>query len=665
MIFLLSRLRDVHVKIGLLNIDKRKELSLELKWDANRDPTQRLGLLLEYNSPGNKHYDGNLMITYPERTINCGFNSYTGGPKYNGKAHVSWSITEVIEFSYDAGIMPGKTLHNWLHAEVSTPFQGWRTNSLRAGVYNKQNLILINSTLAWGNDQLLEVGFKSDHDIRDHLVSFDVRVGINSTIKDIPTINVKVKHWKDPKKIDTDLHLAYKGVNDTSINTYSIKSMWDVIHTERYHNISGNVSLASPFEGYRRGGLVAMFMLDDKKRVQGGASLEFDIREFTLTIDGYANKVTDNMLIVNITTPLEKFRKIHGRFGLNEHKRHAVAEVRAPTAALGVEALADIKNLLDFDVKLSVATPIESFQQAAVLAKFNQDCVDLRGIWNNVTLGFTGVWYAHNLTDFEYSYLVFTPLVGFEENGFRAKLLKRENFIFQLHGKLSNYKLGVKINGHPKPKLVNQLSNQKMQLDLNFDDDFHPPRVEEEPDDDEFLSYLTSFELDSLVWPTIVGEVDIQENVDMYFIVGNLDLPQGRVEFRDRLYYPDYINVLNVLTVKSPFAVAMDFKSIFEYHFDLYFNFFYQRIEFSIQDSLAQSKELGCELNYTKIVDNVRPKAHSVQLKLITPYELLPEIQLHGRFELDDNAYKGNISAITSNTRLSLAAAVEVRMNCS
>ncbi|KAH8395625.1 hypothetical protein KR222_003717 [Zaprionus bogoriensis] len=652
----IDKIRDVHVRLGLLNIDKRKELSLELKWDANRDPTERLGLLLEYNNPGNKHYDGNLMLTYPERTINCGFNTYTGGPKYYGKAHASWSITEVIEFNYDAGIMPGKPLHNWLHAELTTPFEGWRTNSLKAGVYNFENLILVNSTLSWADNQLLELGFKSDYDIRDQLISFDVRMGINSTIKDIPTINVKVQHWQDPRKVDTELYLGYK--NDT-FKAYSIKSSWEVLRNAQYHNVSGTVSLESPFEGYRKGGLVAMFMLNDKRQVQGAASLEFDIREFTLTVDGYVKKVTDNMLTINITTPLEKFRTIHGRFGLNEKKRHAVAEVRAPTAALGVEALADITNLLDFDVKLSVATPIESFQQAAVLAKVNTECVDLRGIWNNATLGFTGVWHMQNLTDFEYSYLVFTPLVGFEENGLRAQLLQRDNFIFQLHGKLSHYKLGVKINGNHKPKLVNQLSNQKLQLNLHFDDDFNPPRLEEDEYEDEYFSYLTNFEVDTLIWPTILGEVDIQENVDMYFILGNVDLPQGRIEFRDRLYYPDYINVLNVLNVKSPFAVAKDFKFIFEYHVDLYFNFFHQRIQLEAQNSLNKFTEMGFELNYTKVVDNVRPKAHNVELKLKTPYDQLPEINVQGHLELDDNAYKGNISSTTANTRLSLAAAVE------
>ncbi|XP_030377336.1 uncharacterized protein LOC115626195 [Scaptodrosophila lebanonensis] len=659
----MDKIRDVHIQVGLLNIDKRKELSLELKWDANRDPTQRLGLLMEYNNPGSKHYDGNVMITYPERTINCGFSAYTGGPKYYGKAHASWSIAEIIEFSYDAGVMPGKILHNWVHAEVTTPFAGWRRNSLKAGVYNAQNLILVNSTLFWADDQKLELGYKSDYDISEPVVSFDVRVGINSTIKDIPTINMKVKHWQDMKKFDTDLYLRYSGPNDT-FNTYSVKSNWDLSRNQRYQNISGTVLLISPFEGYRKGGLAAMFMMNDQRQLSGAASLNFELREFTLTMDGYAKKISDNMLTINITTPLEKFRTIHGRFGLNEKKRHAVAEVRAPTAALGAEALADIKNLLDFDVKLSVATPIESFQQAGLYAKVNSESVDLRGIWNNATLGFTGVWRMHNLTDFEYSYLVFTPLAGFEENGFIAQLLKRDTFIFKLHGKLSQYKLGVKINGHPKSKLINQLGSNKIELEILYDDDFQPPATDldyeqEDVDYDDYFSYFAEFELDTLAWPTIVGAMDIQEIFDFFLIVGNVQLPQGRVDLKDRLHFPDYLNVLNVLTVNTPFAFAKDAKAIVEYHMDLNFSTFYERVQFALFDGVDKPKEMGFELNYTKVMDHVTPKAHNVQLKLITPYEVLHEIDIYGRLELDDNAYKGNITSITATTHLSLAAAVE------
>ncbi|XP_016937028.3 uncharacterized protein Apoltp [Drosophila suzukii] len=659
--FHIDKIRDVHIKVGLLNVDKRKELSLELKWDANRDPSQRLGLLAEYNCPGSKHYDGNVMVTYPERTINFGFNSFTGGPKYYGKAHASWSINEVIEFEYDAGILPGQTLHNWVKAELRTPFDGWRTNSLNAGVYSLHNLILINSTLFWADDQKLQVGYKSDYDINDQLVSFDVRFGINSTIRDIPTINVKVIHWLDAKKVDTELYLGYSGQNNT-FNTYSMDSSWEIEKNQRYHNVSGLVHLVSPFKGYEKGGLVAQFSLSDQRVVSGAAALNFDVREFTLTMDGYVKKFTDNMLTINITTPLEKFRTINARFGLNEKKRHAVAEVRAPTAALGVEALADIKNLLNFDVKLSLATPVESFQQAALFAQFNPERVDMRGLWNNATLGFTGVWHMDNITDFEYSYVVFTPLAGFEENGFIVQLLKREEFIFQLHGKLSNYKLGVKINGKPKSDLVNKLGSNKMELEMLYDADFKPLNVETDykPDpDEEYFSYFTDFQVDTLLWPTILGNVDIQEIIDFYLVVGHVHLPQGKLEFKDRLHFPDYINVHNLLTVTTPFAVAKDIKSIVEYHTNLDFNAFYERIKFTVNDAKDQVKELGFEFNYTTLQDNVKPKAHDVQLKLITPYELLHEIDIHGRLEMDDNAYKGNISAVTAHTLLSMAASVE------
>lgn len=662
----LDKLRDIHIKLGLLSIEQRKELSLELKWDANRDPSQRLGLLAEFNNPGNKRYEGNVMVTYPDRTISCGFDAYTGGPQYYGTARASWSVSEMIVFTYNAGIMPGKQLHNWIQAELSTPFQGWRKNSLNAGVYNKGNLILANTSLIWADDQTLELGYKSDYEMADPVLSFDIYFGINSTVKDIPIINVKLKHWQDMKKFDSIFNLRYSGPNDT-LNVYSIKSLWELEQDLQTQNITGTVFLATPFEGYRKGGLAAKFMWNENHEIQGAASLDFEIREFTLAIDGYARKFTDNMLTVNITTPLEKFRTINGRFGLNEKKHHAVAEVRAPTAALGAEVLFDVISLMNFDIKLSVATPIESFQQAALFAKIKTETVDLRGQWNNATLGFTGVWRMDNITDFEYSYKVYTPLPGFEENGFIAKFIKKDVFVFHLHGKLSKYKLGFKVNGHPKSKLLTQLGGNKIELELLYDDDFQPPKIDTEDYDiddidyDEFMSYFVEFEIDPLVWPTVEGSVDVQEVLDYYIIVGNLQLPQGRIDLKDRLYYPDYINVINVLTVNTPFSMAKELKSIVEYHVDLDYNFFYDKMQFIVSNGIDKPSITGFELNYTKIDDSVKPKEHNLQINIKTPFEVLLNMDIWGRLEMEmGNIYKGNISSRTATTFLSLAGSVEV-----
>ncbi|XP_037927466.1 apolipophorins [Teleopsis dalmanni] len=665
-----DKLRDIHVKVGLLSLSKRKEVSLELKWDANRDPTQRLGLLAEYNNNAESKYDGNLMVTYPDRTISCGFESYTGGPKYYGSARVSWSVNEMIMFSYNAGISPTKELNNYIFAEFTTPFTGWKKNKIRAGVYNVGNLFLGNTSLLWADNQNLELSFKSDYLMDNPIVSVDVQFGVSSTVKDIPTLFIKVQHWQDLKKYQSDLDLRYSGSNDTMI-IYALKSNWELYQDLKFQNISGTILLISPLEGYQKGGLAAKFSMSDQREIRGAASLNFDIREFTLAMDGYIKKVTDNMLTVNITTPLEKFRFIDGRFGLNEHKRHAVAEVRAPTAALGAEVLCDIRSLLNFDVKLSVATPIDSIRQAAVIAKVKTDTVDLRGIWNNATIGFTGVWRMHNITDFEYSYTVFTPLAGFDEIGFIIKLIKTDYFIdMDIYAKLAHYKAGVKINGHPKSNLLRELGNNKIELELLYDDDFKPILIEEDEDYDmsrmdynEFFSYFVDFKLDTLIWPTINGVVDIQEVLDIYILVSTIDLPQGRIDLKNRLYFPDYINVLNVLNVKTPFPVANEIKGTVEYRVNLDFTSFYEKVGVIVSNDMNELKEGGFVVNYTKADNTLKPKEHNIYLKLKTPYALLPQIDITGRFEVDDNIYRGNVTSITQETTLSLGASIEAEEN--
>ena len=39
---LIYRLRDIHLLIKGLNNQSEKEIALELKWDANRDPSQKV-----------------------------------------------------------------------------------------------------------------------------------------------------------------------------------------------------------------------------------------------------------------------------------------------------------------------------------------------------------------------------------------------------------------------------------------------------------------------------------------------------------------------------------------------------------------------------------------------------------------------------------------------
>lgn len=44
------RIRDVHLVLKSLSTDVKKETLIEIKWDANRDPTEKVYLHLAINS---------------------------------------------------------------------------------------------------------------------------------------------------------------------------------------------------------------------------------------------------------------------------------------------------------------------------------------------------------------------------------------------------------------------------------------------------------------------------------------------------------------------------------------------------------------------------------------------------------------------------------------
>lgn len=66
---------------------------------------------------------------------------------------------------------------------------------------------------------------------------------------------------------------------------------------------------------------------------------------------------------------------------------------------------------------------------------------DFRLGWNSLLAGFVGVWHYVNVTDFQYSYKIYTPIEGFEENGIVVKLLLKEGLDSEVSVKLAQYKV--------------------------------------------------------------------------------------------------------------------------------------------------------------------------------------------------------------------------------
>lgn len=400
-----------------------------------------MAVSLEFNTPDTRSYNGNFEVAHPDRTFSGSFDVLTGnGPEYKGNARFGWSADESLLVQFNVGSRFAEAKDIWAIVKLNTPFDGWRANAINTGFYLYKNRLLTNGSLLWADNQNLALLLISDYENTDDELNCEFKLAFNSTVKDVPTASAHFKHTHNNRRIDTDLNLKHTPL-DEKPNVISIKSAWRMDFDAHYSNITGSIGVRSPLEGYRTGALSTIFSLSDKKDVSGGIDFDWEEKKYTLVLEGHAKKLTDNMFMVNITTPIERFRNIVGRFGINEWEKHIVAEVRAPTGALGIELLCAVTMISDFHVKFNLETPVDAFQKVMVVGKMKPETIEFMGCWNKIQLGFVGVWRMNTYSDFEYSYKVYTPLENFTDNGFVAKFIKKDGFDMEISVKVAKYKV--------------------------------------------------------------------------------------------------------------------------------------------------------------------------------------------------------------------------------
>lgn len=283
--------------------------------------------------------------------------------------------------------------------------------------------------------------------------------GLISTVHSNSWVTVNVTH-KVLRSQTADTHMLIKYNPDKTIDA---RSVWHLDkQSDDVFNLTGNLHLYSPLANYRKSELKCQLRLMTNWKFFGAANLDLDKRKYTGQLIGDLVRWKESKVEFNVTTPLEKFAFVRGRFGLSESNHHMVAEIVTPNGPLGVEGLCQIFTAAyDFNVKFMLATPIEVLQKALVVAKLNRREADFRIGYNNITAGFLGVWHYHNITDFDYSYIVLTPLEGLQECGVITKLIVMYtepegmlNIDTEFSVRLADTKLGIKAKGGPKPPPV-------------------------------------------------------------------------------------------------------------------------------------------------------------------------------------------------------------------
>lgn len=634
----------------------------------------------EFNTPKYKTYNGGFTISYPARTFSGSFDVAIPGPTYCGNVSVGWRSNETIHVSFDSGAFYEPKRHLWTDIKLKTPFIGWQTNQFKAEVYQVKNYLSSNASILWAETQQLVMGILTDFEFDDPSIKCQVKLLVNSTVKEVPSLQANFKHIQDKRHCNTDV-LIHHAPHKEKPNIFAVKSAWQLQSNELFSNISGSITLQTPLQGYSKGSLATKFSLSTAKALLGAADFELEEKKFTLAVDGMVKKITDCMLTVNITTPIEKYRNIISRFGLRNRKRHFVAEVRAPGGALGIEVKFAVEPMDNFDVIFNLETPMDSFKKIMLIGVLRPGMVDFRGGLNKFVLGYVCVLRKASLDDFEYSWKVYTPLDHFEESSLVVKFIRKQMFDMEVMLKFAQKKFGIIVNGKPKTKLINlPRVEHSLPFKSRLSDDFdrftkyfepEPDSEEDDSDDDDDgvgtdsesgeWSIVGHMELNTIIWPTISGFVDVDDIDDEYYIIrSSLNLPNGNIKLNDHLYFPDLMNVRNSLQVETPFATFNEVEFLY-LHTAKFGHYYLSAVEIFYKND-TNWIELGYNSNYTKVLD-VDLKTHDLEVNLFLPFETLPRVMLAGGIELGESTYKANVTGRTVNSCMSLAADLESDTN--
>lgn len=334
----------------------------------------------------------------------------------------------------------------WAVLKIDTPFNGWKTNRINGSIFQQNNLFEFNLESMWAESQSVDVNFFIDYLISDKEISSDIRGSIQSSIDNIPKVFSHFKYNQTSDEVASDVLFKYR--NASEFKTFSMKTFWKKSYDLTYKNISGSITFLSPIVNYTSGALVTKFSITTDRELFGVIDMDIDTRLYAFSIEGYLRRLFDNMISFNISTPIETFPSLLGKFGINDQKKYLIADLKTLNKSLGVEILFDFQSITDFDLKFYAATPQPAFERILAIGTIRANVMHLEGAWNKINIGFKRISHYAKFNDFEYSYQVFTPMAHFEQNGIVFRVIARniQNFDIETSFKLGKYKLGVQVS---------------------------------------------------------------------------------------------------------------------------------------------------------------------------------------------------------------------------
>ncbi|XP_063238564.1 uncharacterized protein LOC134540049 isoform X2 [Bacillus rossius redtenbacheri] len=655
----LDKYRDIHMQVRALSRPELKVADFELKWDANRDPGQKLSTGIELVVHRHLNYSTSFVVSFPGRSVHGEADVSLTGTQYKSSAHVEWSPQDAVHTETTVLFEREDAILLQVSSHVRTPFEHWKSAKVAGGFLYKGDRVRANGTMEWQEDQRISAGVSGEYSRSETDFRAEFNTSVTSSIPQVTPMSFSFFHKQDADHVDTNLYMQYK-----SEHTFGARSTWEMAREQTCTNVSGAVLLLTPYAGYRRGSMVCALVVTEDWDMSAGADVNIDRRKYTLSAEGHLKDLSDSMLVFNLTTPIHNYTRVQGRLGYSEARRHLVAEVTSPHEVIGVEVIFDCASFHRFDVKLSFAPALEFLNRTLLVASLNGQKADFRIGFNSLMVGFTGVSRFVSFTDLEYSCKVYTPLLGFEENGVTLRLVytNKFNVDFECGAHVTDTKLGVKARAADKPRIFRELPRQLTAGALEDrlaaggdpggaggaegDDDYGDYGEEEE----EAVSWAGLLEVDTVLYPTMRAQLDVDEKGSLYVVAGSLTLPDGTAELYDEFSFVDYFDMSNHLELTTPCDCFKEFKEQFK---------FYLGVGGQMQmlhDFRAKINnhwhKLGLTVNHTyEVLDDAGSVGvRSVVVKLYTPFDAVRKCDLATMMMVNGSRFSGNVTIETANS---------------
>ncbi|XP_022117827.2 uncharacterized protein LOC110995124 [Pieris rapae] len=624
-----DQLRDVHISYIRVTTPTQKRLSASFNWDANRDPSQKISIDAKLDHKGKWHHAGQATMHYPGQVVNGEFEFLLKDWYCEWLVRAGWADPTSVVWRVKAYSEAHEQTVYALLSSLQTPLPGWKDTSFNVMWRYQDNLQALNASMNWQEDYLA-FSLLADYLFTTTKFYGEINALVNSTIPTLPRAAAIAKHtviWK--KSADTLLSFQY---NEDGL--LMINSSWVFDKGQNENNITGNVTILTPFPGYTKGYLDTKFIFGHKRDINGITIMDLEGKAIEIRVNGHMRRITNCMLVVNVTSPLPQFSQTTARLGFIEADRHLVAMVVTTNSTTGIEVLLKLVSLQDFNILGHVALPIQYLNRALITAKRAKEEVDFRVGWDSMDFGFTGIWQWRSLLDFTYVYKLYTPLDGFEENGLVLKNVYGKGLDTELSVRLSKHKFGVAIllvdNGKGLIEVIND-------------------RIQRKPSDPDMIvenfDTAATVTLDTLYLPTIKFHGHIMKYVgpdeeDIIEANATLHLPDKTpIVLTDVFILEEYTVFRNTLNLVTPYQMMKQVKSVYTVDIAIGEKFNVTCVALLYNGTYWHEISYKVYYEYENGEDDAY-KSYLASVGIATPLAVLPALEARVSARLEDALWK-------------------------